>query len=404
MTRRDFMNNVLIGSAGLAAGASLSGLARGTDGGDGQPEIRVKGDKFDQCHALRKGKEWGIPQPSGDLYDCIIIGGGVSGLAAAWKLRQLKHDNILLLEKDDAVGGFARDESSGELVYSIAAAYTAYPDNDELVALYADIGVVTGVDARGNAIIAERYLPQSIADKDYIDGTWYDDAWDSGINNLPFPKNVRNDFRAFRKDLRSWYNYVGADGRDGFAVPTDQSTTDAKVRNLDNLSLQEYIAGNGWDPKVSEFFDPFIRSSMGSTHDRISAWAAISFLSGEFGFGSGGRAQGASTEQDTSTLAQPGGNGYLSRLLADRIGHERLRTNAFVIRAVNAGDEVHVTYLEAEIPTTARARTVIYAAPRYMARHLLPDLAAASRNEGGAFHYAPYIVANVHVSQTPAGA
>ena len=77
---------------------------------------------------------------------------------------------------------------------------------------------------------------------------------------------------------------MGSDGKEAFAKPTDASTTDAAVRELDNLTLLEYIVKRGWDPQVSEFFDSFVRSSMGSTHDRISAWAAISFLLGEFNF------------------------------------------------------------------------------------------------------------------------
>jgi monoamine oxidase len=359
------------------------------------------------CHGLTRGgrrqpaRFAAIPPASGELYDAIVIGGGPSGLAAAWRLRKLKYDNVLLLEKNDTVGGYCRDERSGRHTYSIAAAYTEYPDTATLIELYSDLGVVTGTDSYGDPVVAERYLPKSTESKDYIQGAWYDDAWDSGIGDLPLPKKVRQDLKAFRNDLERWYKYVGGDGREAFAKPTDASTADAAVRELDNLTLLEYIVKRGWDPQVSAFFDSFVRSSMGSTHDRISAWAAISFLLGEYNFRAG---DGPAAGQPTNMLTQPGGNGYLSRLLAGWIGAERIRTQAFVLRAQNAGDEVHVTCLQGGCPQTLRARTAIYAAPRYVAPYVLPDLSAAARCEAKAFRYAPYIVANVYVSRTPSPA
>jgi protoporphyrinogen oxidase len=401
ITRRDFLNGMLVGAAGLSAGPLLHGIACGADG-TGKPPARERGDAYDICHALAQGeKNWRVPGASGELYDSIIIGGGISGLVAAWQLSKLKHRNILLLEKNDSVGGYCRDERSGRQIYSIASAYTAYPDNRTLVDLYSDLGMMAAPGADRKPVVADRYLPSSTESKDYIDGAWYDDAWDSGIDDLPLSKKVRGDLGAFRDNLQYWYRYVGADGKPAFGKSTDESTTDAKARNLDTLTLKEYVLREGWDVKASEFFDSFVRSSMGSTHDRISAWAAISFLLYEFDFRTADQAQEESARQGTNVLTQPGGNGYLSRLLADRIGPERIRTSAFVLQAKNAGDEVHVTYLDGENARTARARTAIYAAPRYVAPYLLPDLPAAAREGVKAFQYAPYIVANVHVSKTP---
>ena len=399
VTRRDFINGTLIGAAGLSAGALWGGVAHGAEPGGGSP-ARERGDPYQLCHKLAHGQQWPIPPASGKLYDCIVIGGGISGLAAAWQLRKLDRHDILVLEKNSEVGGFCRDERSGRQCYSVASSYTEYPDTRSLVALYTDLGVLSGADAGGRPVVADRYLPKSTESKDYVDRVWYDDAWDSGSDRLPLPKKCRDDFRAFRDDLQRWYGYVGTDGRDAFAKPTDRSTTDAAVRDLDRVTLKEYIAGKGWDAKVSEFFDPFIRSALGTTHDRVSAWAAVSFLSGEFGFVSDPNAP-PNARQPVCVLTQPGGNGYLSRLLADRLGRDRLRTGAMVVQARNEGGQVQVTCLDGETPRTLRARTAIYAAPRYMATRLLPELTAEARAEAKAFRYAPYLVANVHVSRTP---
>ena len=42
------------------------------------------------------------------VYDVIVIGGGVSGLAAASKLAELGHTNILVLEASNRLGGRIR--------------------------------------------------------------------------------------------------------------------------------------------------------------------------------------------------------------------------------------------------------------------------------------------------------
>ncbi len=47
-----------------------------------------------------------------DYYDVIIIGGGVSGLAAASKLLELGHENIIVLEASDRLGGRINTEET----------------------------------------------------------------------------------------------------------------------------------------------------------------------------------------------------------------------------------------------------------------------------------------------------
>jgi oxygen-dependent protoporphyrinogen oxidase len=44
-------------------------------------------------------------------YDVVIVGGGIAGLAAAWRLR---HRDVLLLEGEDRLGGRMRSEPCGE--------------------------------------------------------------------------------------------------------------------------------------------------------------------------------------------------------------------------------------------------------------------------------------------------
>ena len=100
--------------------------------------------------------------------------------------------------------------------------------------------------------------------------------------------------------------------------------------------------------------------------------------------------------------SQPGGNAYLAEMLAAKVGSAKIKLNAFVLRVLEEAGEVHVSYLEDGTPVTLRAKTAIYAAPRHMVHYLVPGLAAANRNDYTEFKYSAYLLANVHVSKTPA--
>src|SRR4029453_4716594 len=65
------------------------------------------------AHALRDGTFWekpGAPRGTGWTYALLVVGGGVSGLAAAYFFRQWggPKARILVLENHDDFGGHAR--------------------------------------------------------------------------------------------------------------------------------------------------------------------------------------------------------------------------------------------------------------------------------------------------------
>ena len=68
---------------------------------------------FDAAHSLRDGTFWdsaGKPQDTGETYDLIVVGGGISGLAAAHFYRKAAGDSarILILDNHDDFGGHAK--------------------------------------------------------------------------------------------------------------------------------------------------------------------------------------------------------------------------------------------------------------------------------------------------------
>ena len=140
ISRRDFLNGVAVGVGGALAGETLlaagvvgdesagSPLAAGASGGDGGdgPEkaagyyppaltgMRGNHDgSYTYAHGLRDGKKWDAGGPAtkvDDTYDLVVVGGGISGLAAAYFFRKAAGSGarILILDNHDDFGGHAK--------------------------------------------------------------------------------------------------------------------------------------------------------------------------------------------------------------------------------------------------------------------------------------------------------
>src|SRR5450755_4721327 len=126
ITRRDFLNGVAVtaGAAMMPWDLSAAGLSAGQAavGPESSPNYYppaltgMRGShpgSFDAAHALRDGTFWdsaGKPEDTGETYDLIIVGGGISGLAAAHFYRKATgaKARILILENHDDFGGHAK--------------------------------------------------------------------------------------------------------------------------------------------------------------------------------------------------------------------------------------------------------------------------------------------------------
>ena len=128
ITRRDFLNGVAIGVGGSLLGGPLLGdpLLAALDTDEFAPEkvpgyyppalLGMRGNHdgtFTFAHRLRDGAStdsMGTPVKTGESYDLVIVGGGISGLAAAYFYRKGagKDARILILDNHDDFGGHAK--------------------------------------------------------------------------------------------------------------------------------------------------------------------------------------------------------------------------------------------------------------------------------------------------------
>ncbi len=164
ITRRDFLNGMAIGVGGSLASPWLGGLlAAQTSSASAQdrpgyypPTLTgMRGSHpgaFEVAHALRDGTFWekaGKPVDTGESYDLIVVGGGISGLAAAYFYRKQAgpSSRILILDNHDDFGGHAkRNEfrSGGRLLLTnggTVSIESPFPYSKEARGLLTELGI-----------------------------------------------------------------------------------------------------------------------------------------------------------------------------------------------------------------------------------------------------------------------
>jgi spermidine dehydrogenase len=122
--RRDFLNGVAVAIGAIGAGG-LAGAAWAAEAPSPWPQDQPGYDppvltgmrgshagSFEQAHALRDGDFWSenlAKVDTGERYDLIVVGGGISGLSAAHFYRAAKPGaRILILDNHDDFGGHAK--------------------------------------------------------------------------------------------------------------------------------------------------------------------------------------------------------------------------------------------------------------------------------------------------------
>ncbi|MEZ0241739.1 MAG: NAD(P)-binding protein [Sphingomonas sp.] len=116
--RRDFLQGATMGAAAIAAaGFGIAGNAAAAPGDEDYPPARtgMRGShpgSFEAAHALRDGIPPNLADatdPGDGVYDLIVVGGGISGLSAAYFYRSAHPDaKILIIENHDDFGGHAK--------------------------------------------------------------------------------------------------------------------------------------------------------------------------------------------------------------------------------------------------------------------------------------------------------
>ena len=108
--------------------------------------------------------------------DVIVAGGGVAGLAAARKLKQLGLEKIVVLELEENAGGSSISGKNAGHSYPWGAHYVPLPGKDcrEVLEFFQEINLIEGHDAAGRPVYDELALCHDPQERLFMHGEWHE--------------------------------------------------------------------------------------------------------------------------------------------------------------------------------------------------------------------------------------
>jgi phytoene dehydrogenase-like protein len=363
------------------------------------PEGEIVGASDGVGHMIRDGLR---PEPEAwERAGVVIVGGGVAGLAAAWRFLRAGFEDFVLLELEPAPGGTARSgDEHGVVPYPWGAHYVPAPqrENRALVALLDELGVLEGSDAQGEPVVAEQFLCRDPEERVYYRGRWYEGLYlhaGAGVEDA-------RQLQLFNAEVDAWAAWRDAKGRRAFAIPVSKCSDDAEVAALDRVSMGEWMRGRGFtSERLRWLVDYGCRDDYGLGVEQASAWAGL------FYFASRMKGPGAESQP---LLTWPEGNGRLVRHLYEKArGHVRLGLAVADVRTVESGEgesrggvAVVAVGREGRGAVGFRAERVVFAAPQFLTKYLLKSYReGACPPHVAEFEYGAWMVANLFLSERP---
>ena len=448
--RRDFLNGVLVAGAAAAVGASPIAAQAAPQDEAGYYPPRLTGMRgshpgsFEAAHSLRDGAFWDhAAKPTGPEldFDLVIVGAGISGLAAAYFVRQARPDaRILILDNHDDFGGHAkRNEfafpgrlgliNGGTLEIDSPRPYSAVAGG-LIKALGIDPPALE--ESEAEADFRERYGARKSGGKsprieDFYEGYGMQpalflnreqfgrDALLAGYTSKPWSELLRGaplTDRVKQDAARIW---------DGQTDHMPGLTSAQKKEKLSRISYADYMTNiAAADPGVLPIFQDITHDEWGVGIDAVSALDAWGF--GEPGF-DGLKLEPGITPRMAFTPAGyeqggsykfhfPDGNASIARLLVRALvpaampGHTaadvvtaradyaqldkpgnpvRIRLSSFVagVRNLNGSDKstgVELVYDRFGVLTRVHAKAAIMACYNMMIPYLCPEMPEAQKD------------------------
>jgi len=318
IARRDFLNGVAIG----IAGASLA-FSQTTDSAN-YPPLRtgLRGEypaSVTELDRIRQGAYSKFPVAASDIheeYDLVIVGGGISGLSAAYFYRTAlgPNEKILVLDNHDDFGGHAKRNEfhyQGRTYIGFGGTMgieTPFPYSYAAKQLVKDLGV----DVSRNA----EFLNHDLEEKYDLRGATFFDKEHFGEDRLVTGNPRRPEYfakaplsDAARRDLIRLHG-KNPDYMAGKSV-------EEKRAALKTMSYQDYLVNVA---KISPQALPFFLGEGGRNNKRVDTMPALEAAEhGQAGFNGLGLNMQDQFNEGSYLFHFPDGNASIARLLVSRL-------------------------------------------------------------------------------------
>ena len=245
-----------------------------------------------------------------------IVGAGVSGLSAAWRLERAGQRDYEVLELEAVPGGTARSGQYAGIPFPWAAHYLPcpLPHARAVRALLLEMGVASERPG-GELDYDEAQLVRAPQERVFVLDRWYE-------GEFPYAGATRDELAQlarFEAEIERLAAFRDEAGRRAFAVPSAHGSDEPSIAELDRQTFAEWCAQRGFDsPRLRFWLEYGTRDDMGSTLAQTSAYAGLHY-----------HAARATERGPSPFLTWPEGNARLIAHLARSAG-ARLRTRVAV--------------------------------------------------------------------------
>jgi len=381
LTRRELLTTFL--GAPFALAACQSAPHKFPDG-----EIVGQSDALG--HLLREGRNFEVPVENWRNVEVAIVGGGVAGLSAAWKLRRMGLEAFVLLELEKEPGGTSRSGVGSPVNYPWGAHYLPVPfeENRDLRELLGEMQILMGGGSYSPGVVREQYLCRDPEERVFYKGRWYDGLYLHAGEG----EEDRQQFSAFQKQIDQWVDWRDASGRRAFVVPSAYCSDDAEVTVLDKISFAEWLRQNGFaSERLIWYCDYACRDDYGLKIEQTSAWAGL------FYFCSRVRKSG---DESQPFITFPEGNGRFVKHLSENVRDKILRSHMAVSVVPNEKGADVICLADGQV-RGLRCEKVIYASPIFTAPYVIRGFADDAPFDASEFHHNAWFVANLFLKDRP---
>lgn len=292
------------------------------------------------------------------MRDVVVVGAGLAGLSAAWRLRDR---NIVVLEADSRFGGRITSETRGRYWMNWGGHVFA-GRNTATDALLTEVGVeaATLTGSLQGVHLNGQFIPKG-------------SIWTYPFRLPMSPKDRLATMRTGTKVLAGVARYNAATRR----RPGESSVEhQQRIYDFENTrTFQEYIGKNPRD--AASLFEVTVTRSSGDM-DQISAGSGLGYFNLVLGLGEG---------LNRGIL---GGPSTLTSALAARLG-DRLQLGSRVQEIVHRKDSVLVRYLRDGVQEEVEAHAVVLATTADVAHRVGVDLPDSLREALGTIKYGPWV-------------
>ncbi|TAM80293.1 MAG: NAD(P)/FAD-dependent oxidoreductase [Acidobacteria bacterium] len=440
--RRDFLNSTLLASGSLLLGplSPRELLADGKDWtgyggiGDYQNSNGNTAEVMDAAHQIRDHVFDSVPAnaiDTGEIFDCVVVGGGISGLAGALFFHNQTGGkrSCMVLENHPMFGGEAKrnefmvdgqrlmapqgsDHFQIPYPYSFIARFYDMIGIDWHEFMYqkwesASPEIPLGRTFEAMPSPVGCYFGQKFGQQP---GIWLIDPWKNKFKGAPISAAMRNELLLWKEKSENPEN-----------APVFDYPGDAASRRLDGITLEEHMMEQGLSREtIRTMLVPDEGGGFGLGPDVLSAYTAYAFE----------ELHSVDDSPATGWHAFPGGNAGIARHIVktlipgsfagphtlaaicgskvnfaalDRPGQPtRVRLGATVVRVEHETQPrrsqiVWVTYTQGGTVYRLKARSVVMAGGCWTTKLVVRDLPARYKEAYAQFYRSPCMIANVAV-------